>query len=230
MTNDQGQITAAYLIEEALTLGSAQLDLGGLGLVAWPEGLHDLTQLTQLTLRGNQLAKLPAEIGRLIHLTHLSLADNLLHVLPPSIGQLRQLTHLNLRHNRLEALPQEVMRLTRLEMLQLQGNALPLPADVLAKWDRPAEILAAYRDYISQMAAELETAVLLDTRLEWLIAQQFSAEEFALFCHEIAAPYDELARPEFMDTVRAILAFHEQVGLGDELLNLIHMWNKRPNL
>ena len=63
MTNDQGQITAAYLIEEALTLGSAQLDLGGLGLVAWPEGLHELTQLTQQ----NWLCKTRDEITSWYH-------------------------------------------------------------------------------------------------------------------------------------------------------------------
>jgi Leucine-rich repeat (LRR) protein len=215
--------TAAYLIEEARTIGSVQLDLGGLGLTEWPAGLHELTHLTHLTLRGNELASLPAEIGRLIHLTHLSLADNRLHALPPTIGQLRQLTHLNLRHNKLEALPPEMMRLTKLEMLQLQGNPLPLPADLLAKWDRPAEILAAYRAYLNTLAAEPTPQVATDTRLEWLVAQRFTAEEFAAFCREISAP-DELAQPEFMDTVRAILAFHEQHGLGDELLKLLHIW------
>src|SRR6187397_2422076 len=78
-----------------------ELNLTGLGLSRLPPEIHQLTNLTVLSLHDNQLGLLPPEIGQLTNLTTLSLSSNQLSTLPPEIGQLTNLTTLSLNNNQL---------------------------------------------------------------------------------------------------------------------------------
>lgn len=216
---------ALSLIEEAQTTGAERLDLSSCGLTSLPEELFDLIKLTHLSLRANQLASLPTDIGRLTALTQLSVADNQLQELPAAIGHLIQLTHLNLKNNQLSALPFEICELEQLEMLQLQGNPLPIPAELLAKWDRPAAVIAYYRqNYLTAV----EDKPLQPTTLHWLIAEQFDEEELRLLCEDICVPYDELVGETHSQKAHALVEFHQQHELMPEFTFLLRSMRPKP--
>ncbi len=219
--NEEGLTMARYLLAEAQEEAAERVDLGGCSLAVVPDELFEMTHLTHLSLRNNELVTLPAEIGRLSALTQLSAADNQLTTLPAEIGQLKQLTHLNLKNNQLATLPFEICELEALEMLQLQGNHLPIPADLLAKWDRPAEIIAYYREHHLSTAEDEPVQV---ASLHWLIAEQFTAEELQQLCTEISVPYEELDGETHSQKAHALLDFHEQHGLIEEFTFLLRQF------
>lgn len=223
--SDDGLAMALYLIEEAQAEGAERLDLGGCGLTSLPEELFALTTLTHLSLRANQLTSLSADIGRLAALTQLSVADNQLQELPATLGHLTQLTHLNLKNNQLTVLPFEICELEQLEMLQLQGNPLPIPAELLAKWDRPAAVIDYYRqNYLTAVEDKpLQTAT-----LHWLIAEQFDEAELRWLCEEICVPYDELAGETHSQKAHALVDFHEQHELMTEFTFLLRAMRPKP--
>jgi Leucine-rich repeat (LRR) protein len=207
------------LIEQAWQEGMTELDWSGLGLTEIPEQIGNLTHLTHFSLRGNQLTTLPAGIGRLTNLQHLSLADNQLLRLPNEIGRLSELTHLNVRNNRLGVLPTDMLRLQKLQMLQLAGNPLPIPAEILAKWDRPAEILDYYRTHHAPLVVSGEP---IDPHsLHWLIIGWFDEEELAYLCQDICVPYESLPGTTLLEKAVALVQFHEQHGLMPEFEQLL---------
>lgn len=184
---------------------------------------------SHFSLRGRNLTSLPPSVGELTAVTQLSLADNALTTLPPAIGQLTQLTHLNLKNNRLQSLPREITQLVNLEMLQLQGNPLPIPPAVLAKWDRPAEILTYYREHLLvEPAANSSGAAVNVTSLHWIISEQFDEAALRELCDEIAVDYEGLGGKDKEERIRSLIAFHEYHGLGDEFIRLIKSW--RPDV
>lgn len=219
--NDDSLAMARYLLAEAREEATERVDLGGCDLTTLPDELFEMTQLTHLSLRNNGLATLPHEIGRLTALTQLSVADNQLTTLPTEIGQLKQLTHLNLKNNQLTALPFEICELEMLEMLQLQGNPLPIPASLLAKWDRPAEIIAYYREHHLTFTEDEPIQV---ASLHWLIAEQFTEEELEQLCAEICVSYEELEGETHSQKAHALLHFHEQHGLMEEFTFLLRQF------
>lgn len=212
---------ASHLIQEAQTSHAQRLDLGGCGLTELPHTLFKLTSLTHLSLRHNQLATLPTAISQLTALQQLSLADNALRELPPEIGQLTQLTHLNLKNNQLTALPYELLSLENLAMLRLGGNALPLPTEILAKWNHPQRILDYYRENCVALATDTAEIAPSPTALHWLIAEQFTPTNLEQLCQELAIDYHTLAGQTHNEKAHAFVTFHEARGLMAEFAFLL---------
>lgn len=175
---------------------------------------------THLSLRGRALTALPDCIGDLINLMQLSLADNALTELPSQLGNLANLTHLNLKNNQLKSLPFEITKLENLKMLQLQGNPLPIPAEIVAKWDRPMEILDYYREhFVHEVVPE---AAVDRTSLQWILSEHFTEENLRHLCEDISVDYDTLGGTTVEERIRSLIAFHEYHGLGDDFAYLIH--------
>ena len=176
----EGRAEADRRIAEANNTGAtAELDLGGLGLIEIPAGLFALKQLAaleRLDLDKNQLSALPAEIGRLAALKRLYLNMNQLSALPAGIGRLAALEVLDLHDNQLSALPAEIGRLAALERLFLNKNKLSaLPAEIgqlaaLEVLDLNKNQLSVLPAEIGQLAA-LERLYLGDNRLSALPAE-----------------------------------------------------------
>ena len=120
----------------------------GNSLSSLPPEIVQLTNLTTLHLEANQLSSLPPEIVQLTNLTTLHLSYNKLSSLPPEIGQLTNLTTLHLNLNKLSSLPPEIGQLTNLTTLHLRGNSLPIPPEILSKYNQPADIINYYRSLL----------------------------------------------------------------------------------
>ncbi|MCP4702956.1 MAG: GTP-binding protein [Gammaproteobacteria bacterium] len=110
-----------------------------------PASLGSLQKnLQKLYLRNNYLVKLPDDIVKLTNLRALYAGDNQINALPSGIGKLAELHHLELDNNQLRALPPDIAGLNGLQQLSLAGNRLPIPPEILAKYDKPAEIFNYY--------------------------------------------------------------------------------------
>lgn len=217
---------ALAIIEFTAETEESTIDLGGLGLSALPAELFQLTKLTHLSVRGNQLTSLPAEIGQLVRLEQLSLADNQLVNLPPEMGQLTGLTHLNLRNNELTALPIELTRLTSLTRLQLSGNPLPLPAEIVAKWNQPAVILDYYRTHFVQ-EADPDQLLASPGSLQWILIEYLSLEELEQFADEICVPKEYRQGEEQSEIAAQLLDYHTRHELLEEFSELVYLWRNR---
>jgi leucine-rich repeat protein SHOC2 len=82
-------------------------------LIALPESLGNLLNLTDLDLRNNRLTSLPESLGQLQKLRYLDLRANALWMLPTSLSTLRNLEKLDLRWNKLAMLPEWTKQLER---------------------------------------------------------------------------------------------------------------------
>jgi len=111
-------------IEHVARVSSSSLDLSALRLEFVPDGLSELTSLTNLDLGYNSLTELPESMERLTALTTLSLDGNGLTELPEWLGNLTALTTLSLAGNRLTDLPEWLGNLTALTTLNLDGNGV----------------------------------------------------------------------------------------------------------
>ena len=102
--DDKGRVAVLEWNEKKLaSLSPTSADLGRLNalwglnlqnneLTELPEGISQVTSLTDLFLPGNKLADLPGKIiGRLTSLTDLYLGGNYLRSVPAEIGRLREL-------------------------------------------------------------------------------------------------------------------------------------------
>jgi internalin A len=118
------QDIAEERIQEALAVGSLELNLSGLDLKTVPESIAQLTNLKHFFLSNNQLTSLPDAISQLTNLQTLNLLDNQLISLPEEIAHLTNLGDLNLYNNQLTSLPEEIAHLTNLETLDLSTNNL----------------------------------------------------------------------------------------------------------
>ncbi|MBS3903918.1 MAG: hypothetical protein KGZ39_01160 [Simkania sp.] len=106
-------------------LGTAKLDLKGLGLSSLPQRVFgELTQLTDLDVSGNRLEELPEEIVELSRLTTLKAYSNQLRSLPKDIGKLQKLDALDISENNLLELPVGIGELVNLTSLDLSENPL----------------------------------------------------------------------------------------------------------
>ena len=103
---------------ESLTM-LRHIDLGGMNLTQFPEGITKLHRLKTLNVSLNQLTSLPREIGRLRSLEVLNLSDNRILMLPDEIGQLSSLEQLYIYGSWLKVLPQGIAGLSKLEILDL---------------------------------------------------------------------------------------------------------------
>jgi Leucine-rich repeat (LRR) protein len=123
-------------------------------LASLPREIGQLTNLWSLEIRENQLTELPSEIGKLENLEKLDVSCNKLLSIPSEIGKLKNLKRLianNLAwegssegRNNLTFLPPEIRQLEKLEELDLRGNPLPIPPEILEKYDEPQTILNYY--------------------------------------------------------------------------------------
>lgn len=133
-----------------------------------PVEIGQLTKLEKLHLNHNLLKSLPSEIGQLYNLEKLYLNHNRITNIPSEIGQLKKLKELYLGSNLLRNFPVEVERLENLEYLDLNDNHLsdislkvkqlknlkylylnkninlPIPSEILDKYDRPQIIIDYY--------------------------------------------------------------------------------------
>lgn len=198
------------------------LELGGLGLTTLPAEIGQATHVTRLSLRGNQLDTLPPEIGALVNLTFLSLADNQLSQLPAEIGQLTNLTRLNLKNNRLTELPLDLLELDQLALLRLDGNQLDLPADILRKWDRPADIFDYYK---AHCIPEPEPVVLSTERK---VAIYFDSDTLLRLADMLCVPADILDPHSHETRAAQLVAYHVQHQLEAELIELLDIY--RPGV
>lgn len=131
MASDKAYRKAEQKIEEALKLGSTELDLSFLGLTELPESLAQLWKLMWLNLSANQLTLLPESLRNLQRLLSLNLANNqLTMVLPEWLTELTHLQELNLDRNNLAMLPTWFSKLGHLRSLDLSNNRLR----ILPEW------------------------------------------------------------------------------------------------
>lgn len=222
MIDDSGMSDyIADLLAEAEENEDTHLDLGGFDLTAVPVDLFALNRLTHLSLRGNTLTQIPAEIEALTQLSQLSLADNQLTAVPAELGKLTQLRSLNLKNNQLTELPLELLDLTQLERLQLSGNPLEIPADLLAKYDRPQEILAYYRDNCVVIPPPPPR------ELYEQVADAFTTKQLMNLVEDLCVPSEELhvTTDQELDSQQALaqglILYHEQHGLAADFLELL---------
>ncbi|MEM8675901.1 MAG: leucine-rich repeat domain-containing protein [Cyanobacteria bacterium P01_G01_bin.67] len=152
---------ALQLIEQAAVEEAAELHLSGMELTELPAEIGQLFNLTELDLRNNSLSSLSAEIGQLSNLTGLDLRNNSLSSLPAEIGQLSNLTELDLRSNSLSSLSAEIGQLTNLKVLYLWNNSLPIPPEVIAKYNEPDTIINYYFSLQSNLQKPLHEAKML---------------------------------------------------------------------
>ena len=122
-------------------------------LTELPPEIGNLASLTRFDLRSNHLITLPPEIGKLKNLLGIGFRDNKLSCLPSEIGDLTGLSWFALGNNLLTALPFEIGNLINLTWLDLRGNPLPIPQDVLAFADKPANIINYYLRYAHDTSA-----------------------------------------------------------------------------
>ncbi|MEM7800013.1 MAG: hypothetical protein AAF633_12545 [Chloroflexota bacterium] len=212
---------ALFIIDQVIEELEPTLDLGGLNLDFFPERVWDADHISHLSMRRNLLKKLPVELTYLTRLTQLSLADNQIDAIPPEINRLHTLTHLNLKNNSLTELPVELLDLTNLKMLRLEGNPLPLPKDIIRKWDRPQEILAYYKKY--HIVEPEPPPPTIDNK----IFNLFDDEAFAGFLEEMTIPGLEVAFESEEDKrslIDTLIAYYDEVGLQDGLIGLLEIY------
>lgn len=217
MSNSAAEARA--LIQSAIEDGGTHLDLGGLGLVTLPDLLGEAITVTHLTIRNNQLTELPAALGQLINLVQLSAANNQLTTLPDEIGRCRALTHLNLRNNQLKRLPPSIFALDCLESLQLMGNGVPLDETILGRWNRPDEILAAYRQKFPPPKPPPPPSFLVDQ-----IARYFPHETIVELAETLTVPAEFLETADHRQLIDTFVAYHVRHGLETELRDLLQIW------
>ncbi len=218
MSDDAMHKYVADLLADSAAQKDTHLDLGGLELTEIPPPLTELTTLTHLSLRGNEITAIPASIGQLTQLAQLSLADNQLTQLPAELGQLSRLRSLNLKNNALTELPLELLDLKQLERLQLNGNPLGIPADLLAKYDRPQEILTYYR----------ENCVVIPPPppqpLHKRIAEQFTSSQLSDLIDDLCVPDGEIADTSpHEERALQLIAYHHTHGLESDFLDLLQV-------
>ncbi len=133
------------------------LNLGHNAFEAYPEVLAQFQRLQVLNLRHNQIKHLPAHIIKLSLLQELYLGNNLIEDMPIELTELGQLRCLDLAHNKLLKLPTEIgrfvqeNRLKPLKRLYLQNNPLPIPPEILIKFNHPQAITHYYLQVTAQM-------------------------------------------------------------------------------
>lgn len=119
-----GSGEASRLVTAAAQRRDLVLDLSNHGLKALPEGLREITHLSELLLNGNKLECLPDWLGELTSLRRLHLGRNRLTSLPDSLRSLVRLTSLHLGGNQLAQLPVWLGDFVGLESLHLESNGL----------------------------------------------------------------------------------------------------------
>ena len=207
----------AELLAESAANNETHLDLGGLALTAMPLGVTNLLSLTHLSLRGNEITAIPAEIGQLSQLVQLSLADNRLASLPEEIGTLAQLKSLNLKNNDLTELPLGLLALSGLERLQLSGNKLPIPADLVAKYDRPQEILAYYRTHFVVVPPPPPRP------FSDLVAEAFKEAELIELVDELCVPPEEIETADHQVRAQMLVDYHKRIDLHEGFMELLEI-------
>jgi len=154
-------------ITENTKTNSTCFDLSDFTLGQLDRIIGKMDHLEELILINNQLRELPDELSNLIKLFKLHLQYNHFFQIPDCVYSLEQLKMLDLRNNRitkisnkigrlinleklylndnfLTDLPEEILSLDKLRILSLVNNQLPIPPEILNKFDRPNEILTYY--------------------------------------------------------------------------------------
>jgi internalin A len=170
---DESFAEADDRIATAIAERSETLDLSNLGLVALPESIGQLHQITTISLSGNRLTQLPESLRSFNSLETLYLYKNELRALPEWLGQLTQLVDLSGWGNRVTKLPESLGHLKYLQKLDLAANQLiSLPESIgnlkhLRELDLGDNQLATLPDSIGELG-KLEILVLYANQLKTL--------------------------------------------------------------
>jgi len=125
------------------------LDLQDNNLTALPDEIQNLDSLIQIILNNNPFYTIPLSIFELKNLSHLEVQHCRLHSLPKEIGGLINLETLSLTGNKVANLPPEIRSLNKLTRLHLTKNPLPIPPEILEKYNEPQTILNYYFSIVS---------------------------------------------------------------------------------
>jgi len=118
------RIAETGLDERIFTLSTLNfLEVSKCGLQTLPQGVAQLTGLSNLVLHGNRLRAVPDGVGQLSRLKFLDLSTNELESLPSSVGELRELQTLNVNNNRLTELI-DPRAMISLHILDVSHNCL----------------------------------------------------------------------------------------------------------
>jgi hypothetical protein len=92
-----------------------KLMIEGMGLVALPDSIGDLSFLESINASRNQISLLPESMARLVKLKFLTMVGNPIPVLPAWIGDLGELQIISLGACNLESLPESLTRLRKVQ-------------------------------------------------------------------------------------------------------------------
>ena len=127
-----------------------KLDLRFNQITEFPPEIGGLTSLTKLHLGANQLTILPVNLEKLTSLKVLKLWYNNLKTFPLEICELKNLTALSIPCNQFTTIPKEILTLKNLTGLDLKGNPLPIPPEILDRYDQPQKILNYYFQHVEK--------------------------------------------------------------------------------
>lgn len=109
----------------------SRLALGGNQIIALPEELSALKELTWLDFTNNRISEIPASFASLKKLTSLGASDCRFAEFPPVICQMKNIRKLGMFNNLFSSLPREIGNLKLMTKLDLSGNALTsLPEEI----------------------------------------------------------------------------------------------------
>jgi internalin A len=128
-----GLQVALQRITEAKYKGSAALSLAGLGLMAVPEEIAQLSNLQELDLNNNHISIITASITQLSRLRKLILKFNRVDSISDAIVQLSLLDELDLSFNNFTQFPMSVAQLSNLRGLYLGNSGVRFIPDSIAQ-------------------------------------------------------------------------------------------------
>src|SRR6266540_2368228 len=154
------------------------LELSSNRLTDLPFEIGQLINLTELDVSNNEIIAIPRSIEKLINLNHLDISKNKINYFPIEICRLPKLITLNLsseglldrsfgksriieKGNSIDRIPREIFQLRELRYLDLIGNPLPIPPEILEKFDKPQIVLNYYFSVVEQQRKPLNEIKLI---------------------------------------------------------------------
>lgn len=108
-----------------------RLALGGNQIIALPEEISTLKEMTWLDFTNNRISEIPSSFASMKKLTSLGASDCRFSEFPPVICQMKNIRKLGIFNNLFTSLPKEIGNLRLLTKLDLSGNALKhLPEEI----------------------------------------------------------------------------------------------------
>jgi internalin A len=205
------------------------LSLAGNQIMAIPDAISNLANLTMLRLDGNKITSISDAFTRLANLTMLSLTGNQIMAIPDAILNLANLTMLNLSVNQIKAIPDTIGNLDNLSQLFLNGNQITeIPKaiatlDNLTMLDITCNEITMIPDEIAQLA-NLTTLSLWGNQITTIpdeIAQLANLTALNLSSNQITSIPDEIAQ---LANLTTLYLFNNQIkAIPDAISNLTNL-------